>query len=284
MPQMPHQQQASIHVLVVEDDAVSRDVALQMLTYFGYRVSAVDSGPAALAAIELAHHDLVLMDCRMIDMDGLETTRRLRAGQAGPSGRTVPIVALTAQGFAADREACLAAGMNDFLTKPVSVERLIPTVEHWTQNPASKAMPGLAHTMAPQPLAPATTAAVFDPGVLAALPMVADGSQPDYGEVVLNIYLQSTAPLLASFRQAISGDDSHTAQRAAHTLKSSSAAVGALALAACAAGAEAHLQAGHKTIAHLPALLEEAFARLCTALDRAPQQDLMATHTGQLPC
>ena len=252
---------SSIHVLVVEDDAVSRDVAYQMLSHFGYRVRTVDSGLNALAALREMPCDIVLMDCRMIDMDGLETTRRLRAGEAGPNGMAVPIVALTAQGFVADRDACLAAGMNDFLTKPVVLDSLISAVERWAHAPARGN--GTPVPMASLPEQhPAARAPVFDPGVLASLPMVADGSQPDYGLRVLRINAQTAPQLLATLRRAALADDAPTVRQTAHTLKSSSAAVGAMALAACAAQAEAHVRSGNRALAHLPDLLDHEFDKL----------------------
>jgi CheY-like chemotaxis protein len=256
-----------IHVLVVEDDVVSRDVACQMLSHFGHRASAVECGADALAFVRETDCDLVLMDYRMLDMDGLETTRRMRAGEAGPRGLTVPIIALTAQAFVADRDACLAAGMNDFLSKPVMVDSLVSAVERWGRCEAE-----LDASDAPFSLAPTGPAAgapaVFDPSVLAALPMVADGSQPEYGEVVLDLFFKSMPQTLASIRQAAAGRDTQSAQHVAHTLKSSSAAVGAFALAACAARAEAHLRAGHTNMSHLPSQFDMEFERLCTMLGR----------------
>lgn len=260
-------QQAPIHVLVVEDDVVSRDVAYQMLSHFGYRVSAVDGGHAALATVREVRVDLVFMDYRMLAMDGLETTRRLRAGEAGPSGRTVPIIALTAQAFVEDREACLAAGMNDFLTKPVVLDKLVAAIERWGRRAASHVAADQMPVVA-QACAPADGPEVFDHAVLAALPMVADGSQPSYGEVVLKMYFKSLPELLTSIRLAAGGGDTRTVQHIAHTLKSSSAAVGALALAACAAEAEAHLRAGHTTMSHLPVRFDTEFERLCAVLGR----------------
>src|SRR5690606_35070738 len=99
---------------------------------------AVDGGPAALAALREARWDLVFMDYRMMEMDGLETTRRIRAGEGGPAGLHVPIIALTAQAFEEDRAACLAAGMNDFLTKPVQASALEAAIARWARASAAQ--------------------------------------------------------------------------------------------------------------------------------------------------
>ena len=123
--------EAQIRVLVVEDEAVNRDVVCQMLSHYGHQVMAVDSGHSALNAVRNEVFDLVMMDCRMDDMDGLETTRRLRAGDAGPRGLAIPVIALTAQAFDSDRDACLAAGMNDFVTKPIDPDALWQALARW---------------------------------------------------------------------------------------------------------------------------------------------------------
>ncbi|WP_341887565.1 ATP-binding protein [Variovorax sp. YR752] len=124
------------HVLVVEDDRVNQTIVCAMLRNAGYRTSTADDGAQALAMLACTDYDLVLMDWQMPDMDGLEVTRRLRSGEAGRHGRIVPIVALTANAFVEDRNACLASGMNDFLTKPVLAASLEATVGRWTQHPA----------------------------------------------------------------------------------------------------------------------------------------------------
>lgn len=264
------QEQAPIHVLVVEDEAVNRDVVCQMLRHFGHLVSAVESGREALAAIQASSYDLVIMDCRMEDLDGLEATRRLRAGAAGEQGRTIPIVALTAQAFAADREACFKAGMNDFLTKPVEVDALMAAVGRWGRCRA-EVRAGQRAPLADTAMAASSLSDVFDHTVLAALPMVADGSQPEYGQAVLKLYLESLPKLLASIQQAVHTADTKTAQRVAHSLKSSSAAVGAMAMAACAAQAEAQLRAGQHDMSHLPARFDMELQRLLITLGSQQQ-------------
>ncbi len=123
---------APSHILVVEDDALNRTIVSRMLEHAGHRVSLAVDGHAALAALRVQAFALVLMDWQMPDMDGLEVTRRIRAGAAGERARQVPIVALTAHAFAEDRAACMAAGMNDFLTKPVLANSLNATIARWT--------------------------------------------------------------------------------------------------------------------------------------------------------
>ncbi len=129
-PGLPAAQQKAVsaltypaRVLVVEDDAVSQQVALQALTKAGYFCEVAADGPAALAMAEVASYDVILMDCRLPGIDGCETTRRLRR-----AGVTAPIIAVTADTGEAQRQNCLAAGMADVVPKPVSPSRLAEIV------------------------------------------------------------------------------------------------------------------------------------------------------------
>jgi two-component system sensor histidine kinase BarA len=133
----------SPHVLVVEDDHMNQTIVCSMLHQAGYRTSVAFDGASALQLLARQRFDLVLMDWQMPDMDGLEVTRRLRAGAAGRFGLRVPIIALTANAFAEDRSACLAAGMNDFLTKPVLAAHLHATVARWSAAAPVESRPGL---------------------------------------------------------------------------------------------------------------------------------------------
>ncbi len=116
------------HILVVEDNLTNRKVVEAMLRKQGYRVDAVEHGQAALEFIERQRPDLVLMDVQMPVMDGCDATREIRRQEAASGMPRLPIVALTAGAFSEDRDNCLAAGMDDFLTKPVDQGKLLATV------------------------------------------------------------------------------------------------------------------------------------------------------------
>jgi signal transduction histidine kinase/ActR/RegA family two-component response regulator len=119
-------------LLVVEDNLINQRVAQHMLLKLGHTVDLARHGREALQCLSERHYDLVLMDCQMPEMDGLEATAHIRSPGSSVLDHNVPIVAMTANAFAEDRERCLAAGMNDFLPKPVQRNALAAMVEKWT--------------------------------------------------------------------------------------------------------------------------------------------------------
>jgi two-component system sensor histidine kinase/response regulator len=122
-------------VLLVEDHEISQVVARAFLEHMGFEVDVSGDAPSALSALIDRDYVLILMDCQLPGMDGYELTRRIRAAEAGPRARRTPIVALTAHATPADRQHCLDAGMNDYLTKPVGPQQLADTVQRWLPAP-----------------------------------------------------------------------------------------------------------------------------------------------------
>lgn len=133
---------APISVLVVDDHEINRRAVTLMLQPLGVRVAAADSGAAALEMTDAQRFDVILMDVRMPGLDGRETARRIRSG-TGPNAFT-PIVAVTADGEDADREACRLAGMSDFVAKPIDPTALIECVDRAVTQPYSGTNSGSA--------------------------------------------------------------------------------------------------------------------------------------------
>ena len=119
-------------VLLVEDNWINQRLATKLLDDRGYRVTTADNGQLALDALERSRFAIVLMDMQMPVLDGLEATRRIRAREAAAGLPRTPIVAMTANAMQGDRERCLEAGMDDYLSKPINADELYRQMERWT--------------------------------------------------------------------------------------------------------------------------------------------------------
>jgi CheY-like chemotaxis protein len=119
--------------LVVEDSPVNQLVARRLLERCGFHAHVVADGRQALDALATRHYDAVLMDCQMPELDGYETTRELRRREG--TNHHTPVIALTAHTMAGDRERCIKAGMDDYLSKPVGAEVLADTLDRWINKP-----------------------------------------------------------------------------------------------------------------------------------------------------
>ncbi|MCU0836971.1 MAG: ATP-binding protein [Chromatiaceae bacterium] len=212
-------------VLLVEDHAVNRALAEAQLRNLGCQVSLARDGAEALAAVAAQAFDLILMDCQMPVMDGLEATRRLRSREV--PGQRVPIIAVTANAMEGDREACLAAGMDDFLAKPYRRAELAALLARWL---ARQAAPGADETPpAPDPAEP-RLAPVIEPATLAHLAREHPGGC-GLVRCLIELFWQDGDHQLSQIESALAAGDDQTLVRAAHTLKSSSATLGATRLA-----------------------------------------------------
>jgi signal transduction histidine kinase/DNA-binding response OmpR family regulator len=128
---LPRTTRKSIRILLAEDNEINQDVATEILTKVGYQCDVVGDGKQALMALRRTHYDLVLMDCQMPEMDGIEATRAIRHGEQANSAITqpIPIIALTANAMSSDRQRCLEAGMTDYLSKPLDPVKLVEIIE-----------------------------------------------------------------------------------------------------------------------------------------------------------
>jgi PAS domain S-box-containing protein len=136
-PETPETQPATAasirgaRILVVEDYPINQLVAVRVIEKLGLRADVAGNGKEALIALRSIPYDLILMDCQMPEMDGFEATRRIRSGDAGQADRSIPIIAMTARAMQGDREKCLAAGMDDYLSKPIDSTALVNALNVW---------------------------------------------------------------------------------------------------------------------------------------------------------
>jgi CheY-like chemotaxis protein len=252
---------ARSRVLLVEDDAVNRLVVSSLIEGKEVECLLAVNGADALRHLETERFDAVLMDWQMPDMDGLEVTRRLRAGICGELNRGVPVIALTANAFAEDRNACMAAGMNDFLTKPVQLQALRQCVLRWCRHPE----PTVRERQLPEALAQTVDEGPsYEPAVLASL-QASTAADVAAIQNLLQLFCSNTRAALSAMEAAVASADWKLLQRHAHKLKSSAGQVGAMALSRHAAALELRLRAGEPGAAGDVVLLLDAFKRFVAA-------------------
>ena len=212
-------------VLVAEDNLINQKLTVRMLEKLGYQSDVVENGRDALAALERGGYVAILMDCQMPILDGFGATKLIRQREAdarastavdSPTARHIPIMALTANAMQGDRERCLAAGMDDYLTKPIRKEELKGALERWTQ-PSQP-----SRTMDSGSTPPPNTAAAAD-----AFPMIFDtttmlrniGGDRELLDQLIVLFLQRYQPMLENIRIALAGQDQRAIEQAAHLLK-----------------------------------------------------------------
>jgi PAS domain S-box-containing protein len=134
-PSQVHWQSEKARILLAEDNQINQLIALGLLRKLGYRADTVPNGLAALEALQSTHYDLILMDCQMPEMDGYDATRSIRrreqSADQGFNGSPIHIIAITANAMKGDREKCLAAGMDDYVSKPIRLQDLRAALERW---------------------------------------------------------------------------------------------------------------------------------------------------------
>lgn len=219
-------------VLLVEDNRINQQVALELLSQAGITASLAGNGREAVLTLETAAVDLVLMDIRMPEMDGYEATRRIRRAEADRGAAPVPIIAMTAHALNGERERCLEAGMNDYLAKPIAPDTFYAALAQWIVSPAIPApnAPQKSPDVAPLDGFPASHSGGLD--VAQGLSRVA-GNHDLYRHLLRNFSADfGDAP--TAIGNALESGDRQSAREQAHSLKGVAGTLGATELAEAA--------------------------------------------------
>jgi signal transduction histidine kinase/DNA-binding response OmpR family regulator/HPt (histidine-containing phosphotransfer) domain-containing protein len=270
-------QRLPLRILLVEDYPANQKLALKLLERLGYSADVAENGVEALARMERAPYDLVLMDQQMPEMDGLEATRRIRQSEEQLHLPPIHIIAMTANAIQGDREMCIEAGMDDYVSKPIRVEALVDAISkvHRREDvlPIANEPPDApeeataTHTHAGVEQAAAGAGFVVDRRILDELLEMGGGDRTFLAEMI-DSYLTTAPALLERLRVSASAHDAATLRLAAHTLKSGSMDMGAATLAAHFA----HLESlGHQgnmdDVTALVAEAETLFAQVAAELE-----------------
>jgi CheY-like chemotaxis protein/HPt (histidine-containing phosphotransfer) domain-containing protein len=211
---MPRAAGVKLRILIAEDNIVNQKVALHQLQKLGYLADVVENGRRALDLLEASQYDLVFMDCQMPELDGYAATRKLRSWEHGR--RKTWVVAMTANSLEGDREKCLAAGMDDYVSKPVKTEDLQAAIQRFIglreiqtgANGKGKSGP-------------------IDIDTIAGFRELAGDSKSDLLVQLIDVFLENTPKVLSEARAALGANASPQLARAAHSLKGSCSNFGA---------------------------------------------------------
>jgi signal transduction histidine kinase/CheY-like chemotaxis protein len=240
-------------ILLVEDNPVNQEVAQGMLSVFGCEAEVVGNGLVALEAIAAREYDLVLMDCQMPVMDGYAATRALRASEQN-TGRHLTVVALTANAMPGDSDACLAAGMDDYLPKPFTVHALGDVLKKWLSPGGTAASSAGEKAPSAGPAESGNPTHSIDRTVLDGIRALEEPGSEGLVERVITLFLSESTKLAGEVRSAVEKGDRESLLRAVHSLKSSSANVGANAFSELCRRIEASARAGEPIAAGGPLL------------------------------
>jgi CheY-like chemotaxis protein/HPt (histidine-containing phosphotransfer) domain-containing protein len=244
------EQRHAVRILVAEDNVVNQQVALGVLASLGYSADVAAHGAEAVEAARHTSYAAILMDCQMPEMDGYAASRLIREQEK--DGARIPIIALTADVVTDARTRSLAAGMDDYITKPINPEELAAALERWAPvAPRPRAIEAEAQSPAPAP--EQAQDAPLDQSVLDKLRRL-ERTSPGLLKNVADLFLTDTPPRLADLRDAMLRQDAARLAKLAHAMKGSAANLGARGMAAICADVQARAEAGD---------LDAAPARVC---------------------
>ncbi len=263
-----------LRVLLCDDNAINQKVALRILQQLGYEPDLTANGREALDALERKPYDLIFMDVMMPEMDGLEATRTIRDLQQSSESANfksrIVIVAMTAQAMQGDREKCIAAGMDDYLSKPIRPKDVRAVIERWSSQIGSPAS-------VPPAAPPATPPATVAPLVAETLPVEMDrlmdlgGGDMESLRELVDLYIKQTTEQLAQLESAIRANQADQVRHVAHSCAGASATLGMKGLVPMLRELERQGKAGQLTNAEqLCADLAREFKRIQDFLVKHP--------------
>ncbi len=235
-------------ILLAEDHAVNRKLALLILERAGHRVEAVENGRLAVEAVQRNHYDVILMDVQMPEMDGFEATRLIREHEG--TGRHTPIIAMTAHAMQGDRQRCLQAGMDDYVSKPIQPQDLFAVLKHWTSAPAAEPAPA-----PPQPA-----------GENGDTPLNLETALPRFGDdrelflEVLTEFVQRLPDDLERLTAAMQSRDASQLSQEAHRLRGAAATLSAERL--CTMAQQLEMQSREGDLSQAPGFVAAAQAEV----------------------
>jgi CheY-like chemotaxis protein len=213
---------SELRILVAEDNIINQKVALSQLRSLGYAATAVANGREAVKALKNYNYDIVLMDCQMPEMDGFEATAEIRRNE-GDSNRTV-IIAMTANALEGEREACVAAGMDDYLSKPVKIESLRLMLERWAVSTNDQLEPPAEN---PNISAQNVKESVIDLSVLESFREFQQPGETDLVTELINLFINDGKGRLSILKKALAEKDIKAIKREAHSLTGGAGNIGA---------------------------------------------------------
>lgn len=283
---MLRQNYAGARLLLAEDNPINREVALELLNRVGLSVDAAENGRIALDKLRANNYALVLMDVQMPEMDGLTVTRAIRAE---PGYALLPILAMTANAFDEDKRACLAAGMNDFVSKPAIPEILYATLLHWLsyskQNhpaPDSAARPVAGVVPPPLPNISIASRLAIIPGLDAAPGLALVRGDTTKYQYLLHLFADAHSEDMKHVQERLADGDIQQAKYLAHSLKGSAATLGARGVSDLANELDTALRQ-NATLAECMALArqcDDKLTQLVQAILGLPEEDALAENTG----
>jgi CheY-like chemotaxis protein len=245
---------------VADDNTTNQLVALAMLKRIGHSGDAVANGLEAVQALKQIPYDAVLMDVQMPEVDGLEAARRIRDPKTGVQNLNIPIIAMTAHAMKGDQEKCLAAGMDDYITKPVQLDELVSVLQRCLERATR---PPARETNGSMPLLPETV--VFDR--VACLDRL--GGDETLLQRIIKVFLNDSQQQINKLTEALAGSDPAQVSRLAHKLNGATGSIGANALRQLAIELEAAARdQATERLAGWVAPLRQTFEALKRVLER----------------